>query len=90
MAKHSSAEVEEQADTKAAESEIGQQLGFVDSEQSLDGLKFHDQRPIDKEVDAVARAQWVAIVQNRDLDFARVGYVALGELSRQSLLIGRL
>ena len=61
-------EVEKQAGAMTAHAEVGQELGLVDGQDTVDRLDLNHQLTIDKKIEAICGFQLHALVDNGQLD----------------------
>jgi hypothetical protein len=83
-------EVDQQAKTPVEQFEVGEQLGAVNRRESLYGLHFHNQPPLDKEVDAIRAVHVHIFVPKRHLFLLYPREPAERQLVGKARLIARL
>lgn len=80
-------EVQQQADTKAAEAEIRSQLHFVNGENGHDGLDFEDERMGDDDVGFEAVADLFVFVEDGDWDLSGEVHACPPQLDGEALSV---
>ena len=80
-------EVEEQPDFSPTESQIGQELGFMDWQELLNALEFEQDRVFHQYVNSVTAIECDALVDERKLDLAAKCETAQLQFIAQAFLV---
>jgi hypothetical protein len=83
-------EVQQQAKLAAAQVQIGQHLGLMNCQNSIDGLDFEDQLLLYNEIHPVAAINAKPLVNDRQWNVSGKRDATVREFETQSLLVGRL
>jgi len=83
-------EIDQETDSLAAQTQVGEQLSFVQRVEGFDGLQFQDYLVLNDDVKLVSTIQLDALVLHGQRNLAPEGQVAQAQLVAKALLMCRL